>query len=83
MYVPLVIGSVYTGARHMATMYGQFAHHLMRGRHFVDQCSPLRHFFARLGLCEHKGEYITMKEYWDRRSTSKYSSYPRLIKTEE
>jgi len=25
---------------------------------WVDKCSPTRHFFARLGLCSHKGKYV-------------------------
>lgn len=25
---------------------------------FEDECTPTRHFFARLGLCKHKGKYI-------------------------
>jgi len=23
-----------------------------------DECSPIRHFFAKLGLCKHKGKYV-------------------------
>ncbi len=72
----------------MAIAIGKFAKHLMRGKFFIDDCSPRRHFFARLGLCEHKGEYITMKEYYERIVQEAYDSchpYPRLfnVKTDE
>lgn len=66
----------------MTTIHAKFARHLMRGKHFIDQCSPLRHILARLGLCKHKGEYITMKEYWDREVKKAYDEchpYPRLF----
>lgn len=28
---------------------------------WVDTCSPTRHFFARLKLCQHEGKYVKRK----------------------
>jgi len=33
---------------------------------FLDECSPTRHFFARLKLCSHKGEWLNASQYFHR-----------------
>lgn len=65
----------------MAVMKGRFDH-LLRGMHFIDECSPLRHFLARLKLCRHEGTYITMLEYW-KKEHADLPTYPLLFKAEE
>ena len=40
----------------MALVRGQFQD-IMYDR-WEDECSPTRHFFAKLGLCKHKGKYV-------------------------
>ncbi len=62
----------------MAVMKGRFDH-LLRGMHFVDECTPTRHFFAKLKLCRHVGTYLTMLEYWNREQALRPSRYPRLV----
>lgn len=33
---------------------------------FWDECSKTRHFFAGLGLCKHRGEWLNAKQYFHR-----------------
>ncbi len=61
----------------MAIVQGRYVDH---AKVFVDECSPLRHFLARIKLCHHEGEYLTMREYWQREYDSRPSTYPRLVK---
>jgi len=48
----------------MAIVRGGFSSHWLNRKIFWDECSPIRHFFAKLGFCKHKGEWLNMKQYF-------------------
>jgi len=50
----------------MAILRGAFTRTWLDQKIFWDECSPTRHFFARLHLCKHKGEWLDMKQYFHR-----------------
>jgi len=63
----LDVGGVVRGVE-MAIVRGQWTKMLMDDPNFAfwDECSNTRHFFARLGFCKHKGEWLNAKQYFHR-----------------
>lgn len=43
---------------------GAFTKSWLEQEIFWDECSSARHFFAKLKLCKHKGEWLSMKQYF-------------------
>jgi len=48
----------------MMLVRGRWTEHWLNSKVFYDECSKIRHFFAKLGLCKHKGEWLSMKQHF-------------------
>ncbi len=47
---------------------------------FFDDCSPIRHLFAILKLCKHKGRWLDAKESFREEYKKLEGHYPRPIR---
>jgi len=67
----------------MAIVRGAFQQ-MWRKNSFYDSCSPIRHFFAKLGLCKHEGEWLTLKQFFDKCYVENFKElYPSTVFTDK
>lgn len=67
----------------MATIHTVFGHIVKKEMTiFIDECGPVRHRLAQLGLCEHKGYDMPFTEWIDKEVQEAYDAchpYPRIF----